>query len=141
MDSIRYKFLILISFMFAAITIMAGNFGQELNKLTISFDSLSTDQGKIMVLVKDQNNKDIAKLVLPIHNKSASAILFLPNGNYAVVAYHDINQNEDLDTNIVGIPSEPYGFSNNARGLMGEPDLEDQLVEVESDTKITFDLK
>lgn len=35
----------------------------------------------------------------------------LQPGKYAVAAYHDINNNEKLDRNFVGIPKEPYGFS------------------------------
>ncbi|MCC5976927.1 MAG: DUF2141 domain-containing protein [Salinarimonas sp.] len=36
----------------------------------------------------------------------------VPVGMYAVAAYHDINMNERMDTNIIGLPREPYGFSN-----------------------------
>lgn len=40
-------------------------------------------------------------------------------GTYAISAYHDRNGNEKLDTNFVGVPKEPYAFSNNARGRFG----------------------
>lgn len=36
----------------------------------------------------------------------------VPVGMYAVAAYHDINMNERMDTNFIGLPREPYGFSN-----------------------------
>lgn len=41
----------------------------------------------------------------------------VPYGEYAVKMFHDENGNGDLDTNFIGIPSEAYGFSNNARAL------------------------
>ncbi len=28
-----------------------------------------------------------------------------------MAVYHDVNNNEELDKNFVGIPKEPYGFS------------------------------
>jgi uncharacterized protein (DUF2141 family) len=42
-------------------------------------------------------------------------------GVYGVMAYHDRNGNGRLDTLPVGLPVEPYGFSNNARGSFGPP--------------------
>lgn len=45
----------------------------------------------------------------------------LPPGHYAIMAYHDRNANGRLDTLPVGLPVEPYGFSNNSRGVFGPP--------------------
>ena len=42
-------------------------------------------------------------------------------GAYVIKIYHDVNNNNKLDKNMLGIPKEPYGFSNNARGKMGLP--------------------
>ncbi len=35
----------------------------------------------------------------------------LPSGRYAVVVYHDLNDNGRLDHNLLGFPAEPLGFS------------------------------
>ena len=35
-----------------------------------------------------------------------------------------LNNNNKLDTNLFGIPKEPYGFSNNARSKWGPPKYE-----------------
>ena len=35
----------------------------------------------------------------------------LQYGTYAIAIFHDINGNGELDRNIIGIPSEPYAFS------------------------------
>lgn len=35
----------------------------------------------------------------------------LPAGSYAIALYQDRNRNQKLDTNLLGIPNEPYGFS------------------------------
>ena len=54
----------------------------------------------------------------------------LPPGQYAVSAYHDRNGNGKLDTNLMGIPSEPYGFSNDAKGSFGPPNFRDAAIDV-----------
>ena len=45
----------------------------------------------------------------------------IPPGNYAIAVIHDENMNGKLDTNWLGIPAEGYGFSRDARGLLGAP--------------------
>ena len=42
-------------------------------------------------------------------------------GRYAVAVLHDENGNGRLDTNALGIPSEPWGVSLGARPLMRAP--------------------
>jgi uncharacterized protein (DUF2141 family) len=43
----------------------------------------------------------------------------VPPGQYAIRLFHDVNGNGQLDTNPFGIPTEPFAFSNNARGRFG----------------------
>jgi len=42
-------------------------------------------------------------------------------GRYAVSVFHDENSNGKLDTNLLGIPREGVGASNDARGHLGPP--------------------
>lgn len=42
-------------------------------------------------------------------------------GTYALAVIHDENLNGKLDANWLGIPSEGYGFSNDARAALGAP--------------------
>src|SRR6185437_944374 len=43
----------------------------------------------------------------------------LPPGRYAVIVVHDENDNGRLDKNAIGMPTEGYGFSNDAHGFLG----------------------
>lgn len=45
----------------------------------------------------------------------------IPPGTYALAVVHDENMNGKLDTNVLGIPREGYGFSNDAKALLGAP--------------------
>lgn len=58
----------------------------------------------------------------------------LPFGTYAIAIYQDINDNNKLDTNLFGVPKEPYGFSNNARSKWGPPDY--QIAKFELNQKV-----
>ena len=64
----------------------------------------------------------------------------VPPGRYGVTVMHDRNANGKLDSNIVGIPTEPDGASRGARGRMGPPAFEDAAVDMQGDTALTIHL-
>ena len=45
----------------------------------------------------------------------------LPPGKYALTTYHDENDNGKLDADAVGVPTEGYGVSNDAREVLAPP--------------------
>ena len=54
----------------------------------------------------------------------------LAPGDYAVAAFHDADGDGDLGTNLLGMPSEGFGFSNGALGFFGPPSFEAAAVTV-----------
>ena len=60
----------------------------------------------------------------------------IPAGNWAVLAYQDENENNELDRNFIGIPKESYGFSRDARGKFGPPGFEDAAIDVRDGTTV-----
>jgi uncharacterized protein (DUF2141 family) len=46
-------------------------------------------------------------------------------GRYAVSTYHDENGDGQLDTNVLGIPTEVHAFSRAAKGRFGPPSFAD----------------
>jgi uncharacterized protein (DUF2141 family) len=54
-------------------------------------------------------------------SKRVATLKTSPQGVYALVVIHDEDSNGKLNTNWLGIPTEGYGFSNNAKGLLGPP--------------------
>lgn len=53
--------------------------------------------------------------------RSRWTVEHLPEGEYALIAYQDLNGNEQIDMRLFGMPKEPVGVSNDARGLFGPP--------------------
>lgn len=54
----------------------------------------------------------------------------LPAGRYAVASFQDRNGNQRLDKTMIGQPTEPYGFSNDARGVMAPPAFDQAAFDV-----------
>lgn len=54
----------------------------------------------------------------------------LPPGRYAIAAFQDQDGNGKLSTNLMGLPSELFGFSNNAKASFGPPNFDSAAFEV-----------
>jgi uncharacterized protein (DUF2141 family) len=56
----------------------------------------------------------------------SQSIIFtdLPPGRYALIVFHDQNEDGRLDEGSWGIPEEGYGFCNNAQGLLSAPSFD-----------------
>jgi uncharacterized protein (DUF2141 family) len=69
--------------------------------------------------------------ILPVNREGNLACSFpeLGPGTYAVSCFHDVNGNGSMDTNFLGIPSEPYGASNNARPKFRAPNWQETRFE------------
>jgi uncharacterized protein (DUF2141 family) len=59
----------------------------------------------------------------------------LEPGTYAVIVFHDENDNGKLDKNAVGLPIEAYAISNNARGIFSAPNFQDAAVTIDGHDK------
>lgn len=55
--------------------------------------------------------------------QESSAVIDLPPGDYAASVYHDVNDDSEINRKKGGfrMPTEPYGFSNDARPRFGLP--------------------
>ncbi len=58
----------------------------------------------------------------------------LAEGQYAINLFHDVDNNGQMNTNLFGIPSEPYAFSNNAKGSFGPAKWIDAAFEVSAES-------
>jgi uncharacterized protein (DUF2141 family) len=66
----------------------------------------------------------------------------VPYGLYAVAVRHDENGNGKLDTNILGMPKEGVGTSNNPKSRFGPPSFEDASFTLDKSTmELTVNLR
>jgi uncharacterized protein (DUF2141 family) len=55
-----------------------------------------------------------------------------PQTRWAISAHQDRNGNDKLDKNALGIPTEPYGFSNNPKRGFGPPKFDEVSFKIPS---------
>lgn len=111
----------------------------QASELHVAVEGIRSDRGRIMVAlhapVPGAEFPDGAGTVAAQWRKARAGTLdfvfgSLPAGRFAVAVFHDENGNEELDTNLLGIPREGYAFSRNARGFAGPPSFDAAAVEV-----------
>lgn len=78
----------------------------------------------------EDKDKASAAETAPIHGSQATVSLRVPPGEYAVAALHDENENQKLDRDFFGIPTEGFGFSNNPRVFLSAPPFKKAEVNV-----------
>jgi uncharacterized protein (DUF2141 family) len=108
-------------------------------KLDIEITGISNNSGKIMLQLLDEKEKVITQEMNTIKDeKCFFSFIDLKAGKYAIRYYHDENMNGKMDTNMIGKPTEGYGFSNNVTGRFGPPPFEKWLFELNENKKITL---
>ena len=117
-------------------------------ELTVNLHGIRAQTGLLKVAVVDSQDAWDGK-VAPVQGEGAppqgedASFTFkgLKPGNYAVMITHDENGNGKLDTNVVGMPLEGYGFSNNPQ-VMRKPTWDEaRFTVIDSDIAIDVELR
>lgn len=113
--------------------IPAGN-----GSITIKITGLRSASGNLLVALFNAKKGFPDKPERAIDGRSIKAgnsceIVFdnVPYGTYAISVLHDENGNRKMDKNIIGIPKEGFGTSNNPKIRRGPPTYEDSQVHLD----------
>jgi len=115
--------------------------------LTITIRGVRNDSGSVLAAVYDADKSfmkvQLAKATLKAKaNKGEVEFVVhdLHAGKYAVSVFHDENDNGKLDKNWMGIPTEGYGFSNDARGNLGPPKFTQAAFDFDGNSSKSIDV-
>ncbi len=112
--------------------------------MTISISGFEKMEGDILVAVFDSEDDFLKEVIYTklyaVKDLQEGQITVnpLPPGDYAISIVHDLNTNGVLDTNFIGIPKEPFGFSNNPRLKFGPPSFTEAKFTHLGDTRINI---
>ena len=122
--------------------------GVKTHKLSIHISGISKIKGSLFIAIFRATDdfpvfgKQFKGIVKEVEGKSQNYNFDdLPEGKYAVAIYQDENRNKILDKNLLGIPTEIYGFSNNARRTFSAPSFQEAKFKLNKDLQQTVFLK
>lgn len=109
--------------------------------IIVNVKGIKDQEGKIFIALFDSEENFLGKRLgggsKPVDGETL--ILTFKNmkkGTYAVSIFHDVNDNGKFDKNFMGIPNEPYAFSNDAKGMFGPPKFEECKFDVVAENKM-----
>ena len=92
--------------------------------LTIRVTGLSPEEGQVRIAVFNSKDSWLREpafgRILDVEGPAVTwTVEQVPYGDYGIATFHDKNENGKNDLNFFKKPKEPYGFSNNARRVLG----------------------
>ncbi len=125
-----------------ALAAQSGN-KEEHNAIEVSVTNVTSEKGTVEFALYTEDGF----LQKPFATKSGtiqgamSEVIFdnIPAGEYAIVCFHDSNENKRMDFEMNGMPIENYGSSNNVFE-MGPPVFENSKFE-HGNTDIKLEIK
>ncbi|WP_157754642.1 DUF2141 domain-containing protein [Salinivirga cyanobacteriivorans] len=113
------KLLIVLGLSLLGQVLLAQNYD-----ITIEITGFKSHSGNCIVTLFDNshcfsaNDKGISQVKKAITKAKTCTVTFknIPKGNYAIIAFHDENTDGALNRNLLGMPKEGVGNSNNHKG-------------------------
>ena len=116
---------------------------QEKFTITATVVNITSSEGKVGFALYNKENfmktPILASDVKIVEGKSTVTFKDVEPGEYAVVCYHDKNNNDKMDFATNGMPLEDYGSSNNVMNF-GPPTFENAKFTV-SDKNVSLEIK
>lgn len=115
------------------------------HRLTLDVVGMKEKKGNLLISVydsaEDYLKKPVKTQTTPADALTKRVVLELESGTYAVVIYQDLNSNGKVDRNFFRLPTEPCGFSRDARPKMGPPRYKPASFSLNEDTEIRIKIK
>lgn len=110
----------------------------ELATLQVKIENVRNSEGYVLAALYNSEKgypEDAEQALISDRIKAGSqnntfTFKDIPSGTYAIAIFHDENDNQELDKNVVGIPQEGYGSSNNVQKMFRAPNFEESKFEV-----------
>lgn len=125
---------------------MSNSMSEQTYNLAINITNIKEVKGDIKIGIHKRNSnfprcKAFKELSYKVTKTSMKVVVKdLPKGEYAISLYHDKNSDGKCNTNILGVPKEAYGFSNNYKPILTAPSFDDCKVLLNKDRSISIKL-
>lgn len=139
----QFIILLVIQLLATAGPLLTAN-DQPKNYVTVTVTDVGGQKGEIMAALfasekSFPNDPKAAYKVAKATATGGKAVLQfeqVPPGKYAIALFHDVNGDGKLNTNLIGIPKEGYGVSNNVKNLFSGPSFRQSAFEHRSNTNL-----
>ena len=124
----------------------AGEYALDLEIVNVQagegFLEIELHNSALTYLSRDEKQTPFRKISVPV-DRDRITLQFkgVPPGRYAFTIYQDVNGNGHFDSNFIGLPREPFGFSNNLPIRFGPPSFMKASFKVTGNQRIGVELR
>ena len=146
--AMQFIILLVIQLLATAGPLLSAN-DQPKNFVTVIVTDIGGQKGEIMaaLFASEKSFPNDSKAAFKVAKTPAAggkAVLQfeqVPPGKYAIALFHDVNGDGKLNTNVIGIPKEGYGVSNNVKNLFSGPSFRQSAFEHRNNTTLTITMR
>jgi uncharacterized protein (DUF2141 family) len=104
---------------YALVCLVSIPYVASADTLLVTVNGVKANEGNLRLAVFDEAHRNefsdgdyLLGVAVPATAEEMTVEISIDeSGEYAIAVFQDLNENEKLDKNFVGIPKEPYGFS------------------------------
>lgn len=138
----------MIRFLFCLLSVLFGQQAFSQYQVILHLQQIQSATGNIKIAIFNQavgfptdQTKAYKLITIPAQKGQVKFSLGkLPPGKYAIAVFHDENADGQLNTNIIGIPTEGYAFSKKSDLGFGPPAFADAAIDIANKKEIEIQL-
>ena len=134
---------LILAILITAMLCITNTITAQNKTVTATVVNITSNTGKVVFALYDKTNFRLKSIqsANAIIEEGVSTVTFknVNEGEYAIICYHDKNDNNKIDFKQNGMPLENYGASNNNM-TFGPPKFEDAKFRV-TDTNVSLEIR
>lgn len=118
------KFIFIFTILFAVFTSLYSEETKIEFEVTLNITNIESIEGKLFLSIYQdaqsfKKKAPLKTISVQVDGKDMTITEKLPQGEYVFFVYQDLNENDKLDRNFLGMPKEPVGYGNHKGGRPG----------------------
>ena len=118
------KFIFIFTILFAVFTSLYSEETKIEFEVTLNITNIESIEGKLFLSIYQdaqsfKKKEPLKTISVQVDGKEMTITEKLPQGEYVFFVYQDLNENDKLDRNFLGMPKEPVGYGNHKGGRPG----------------------
>ena len=127
--------------------LLSSSIKSQIHDLKVTITNIKNIKGYIQIGLYNDPNKfpkvgrEYKRYYFKVTSKTMTyTIKSIKNGSYAIATYHDGNSDKKCNRNLIGYPTEDYGFSNNVKVFISAPSFNDALIKLNKNKSIEISI-
>jgi len=137
-----------ISILFLFVIAVHGMASAQNHRLTLNIEGIEEVKGTMEIGLFNNSDdfletgSEFRVISIPVDSTTVIAVFdSLPQATYGISLYHDLDSSGEINKNFIGVPTEPWGISNDAYRMLAAPRWQEAVFTMDADKTIVIHLR